>query len=156
MQNFSTIIPVVAVALIDVAGRVLMQRRRLGGAHGGLWEFPGGKVEAAETPVTALIREISEELGVTLAAEALSPLTFATDPAQPHVILLYTCHSWSGEPVCLDGEEIAWFAPEALTGLAMPPLDMPLSRALQLLLRRGDLPACQASMPHLIAPLSRP
>ena len=139
LQNFSTIVPVVAVALIDSAGCVLMQRRRLGGTHGGLWEFPGGKVEAAETPVIALIREISEELGVTLAADALSPLTFATDPAQPHVILLYTCRSWSGEPVCLDGEEIAWFAPDALSGLAMPPLDIPLSKALQLLMGGGQL-----------------
>ena len=135
LKNYPTIIPVVAVALIGANGCVLMQRRRLGGAHGGLWEFPGGKVEAAETPAIALIREISEELGVILAAEALTPLTFATDPAQPYVILLYTCRSWSGEPVCLYGEEIAWFAPEALTDLAMPPLDIPLSKALQLLLR---------------------
>ena len=112
-----------------------MQKRRLSGAHGGLWEFPGGKIEALETPVTALVREITEELGLVLKAEALSPLTFATDPGQPHVILLYTCRQWSGEPVCLDGEELGWFAPEALAGLAMPPLDIPLSRAVQLLLR---------------------
>lgn len=128
-------IPVVAVALIDVSGRVLMQRRRLDQAHGGLWEFPGGKVEAQETPATALIREISEELGVALAPDALNPLTFATDPQQPHVILLYTCRSWSGEPKCHVGEEIAWLAPESLAGLAMPPLDIPLAKAVLHLLR---------------------
>ena len=124
-----------AVALIDPAGRVLMQKRRIGGAHGGLWEFPWGKVEASETPAAALIREIAEELGVVLTHDALSPLTFATDPGQPHVILLYTCRRWSGEPACLAGEELGWFAPAALASLAMPPLDIPLSRAVQLLLR---------------------
>lgn len=128
-------VPVVAAALIDVSGRVLMQRRRLDQAHGGLWEFPGGKIEASETPAAALIREISEELGVDLAADALSPLTFATDPQQPHVILLYTCRSWIGEPKCLVGEEIAWLAPESLAGLAMLPLDIPLARAVLHLLR---------------------
>lgn len=128
-------VPVVAAALIDVSGRVLMQRRRLGQAHGGLWEFPGGKIEASETPAAALIREISEELGVVLAAEALSPLTFATDPQQPHVILLYTCRSWIGEPKCIVGDEIAWLVPESLAGLAMPPLDIPLARAVLHLLR---------------------
>lgn len=112
-----------------------MQKRRLGSVHGGLWEFPGGKIEAPETPAAALIREINEELGVVLEVGALSPLTFATDPGQPHVILLYTCRRWCGEPECLGGEAIAWFAPDALTRLAMPPLDVPLSKAVQLLLR---------------------
>ena len=82
-----------------------------------------------------MIREISEELGVVLAADHLCPLTFATDPCQPHVVLLYTCRSWSGEVQCLEGEEIAWLAPKALTSLSMPPLDVPLAKAVQALLQ---------------------
>ena len=135
LKKNPTMIPVVAVALVAQSGQVLMQQRRLGGAHGGLWEFPGGKVEPDETPADALIREIAEELGIALDSAALTPLTFATDPGQPHVILLYTCQCWSGEPQCLEGEAIGWFAPDALLQLAMPPLDSPLARAVQALLR---------------------
>ncbi len=135
LKKNPTMIPVVAVALVAQSGQVLMQQRRLGGAHGGLWEFPGGKVEPDETPADALIREIAEELGIALDSAALTPLTFATDPGQPHVILLYTCRCWSGEPQCLEGEAIGWFAPDALLQLAMPPLDIPLAQAVQALLR---------------------
>ncbi len=129
MKKIPTVIPVVALALIDGAGQVLMQRRRLLAQHGGLWEFPGGKVEAGETLTESLCREICEELGLLLDPAALEPLTFAASPDQPHVILLYTCNTWSGDPVCLDGEEIGWFAASALGDLAMPPLDVPLAKA---------------------------
>jgi 8-oxo-dGTP diphosphatase len=129
VKKIPTVIPVVALALIDGSGRVLMQRRRIGAEHGGLWEFPGGKVEAGETLAESLCREICEELGLALKPEALEPLTFAAGPDQPHVILLYTCRNWQGEPACLDGEEIGWFSAEALPGLAMPPLDVPLAKA---------------------------
>lgn len=130
-------VPVAAVAMLDGNGRVLMQRRRIGAAHGGLWEFPGGKVEPAETLVAALLREIREELGVALDPSALLPLSFASNPDQPHVVLLYTCRAWSGEPRCLDGEEIAWVEPDALEQLEMPPLDIPLAVVLKELLHRG-------------------
>ena len=129
-------IPVVAVALIAPDRRILMQQRKLTGMFGGLWEFPGGKVEPGESPESALLREIDEELGVALDPVALHALTFASDPAlppmprQPHVILLYTCRRWQGEPRCLDGEAIAWVAPDALMALPMPPLDVPLAEAL--------------------------
>lgn len=129
-------IPVVAVALIAHDGRILMQRRKIAGAFGGLWEFPGGKVEPGESPESALLREIEEELGVALDTRELQPLMFASDPAlppaprQPHVILLYICRGWQGEPRCLDADAIAWIAPGALMALAMPPLDMPLAEAL--------------------------
>ena len=131
VKKIPTVIPVVAVALIDRAGRVLMQRRRLQAEHGGLWEFPGGKVEPGETLVSALLREVLEELGLVLEPSALEPLSFAESPAQPHVILLYTCRNWTGDPVCLEGEEIGWFVPAALADLAMPPLDVPLAQALR-------------------------
>ncbi|MFM5883746.1 MAG: (deoxy)nucleoside triphosphate pyrophosphohydrolase [Novosphingobium sp.] len=125
-----------AVALINGRGEVLMQRRPPGKAHGGLWEFPGGKVEAAETLVGALLREIEEELGIALVAAALEPLSFAARPDQPHVVLLYICTRWLGEPRPLEASEIGWFAAESLDALAMPPLDVPLAGALQRALKR--------------------
>ena len=136
MQNFSTLLLVSAVALIDEKGRVLLQRRKAGGPHGGLWEFPGGKVEPAETPEFAALREIEEELGIVLDQGALQPLAFSSGPAappeslRPLVILFYICRQWQGEPECRDGEEIRWFALEEIGGLAMPPLDYPLAKAL--------------------------
>ena len=134
LKNYSTVIPVVAVALIGGDRRILLQLRKRGGEHGGLWEFPGGKIEPGETPETAIVREIAEELGVAPGAgqrSCRSPAPRETDPgARPYVILLYTCRAWAGEPQCHVGEEIAWFAPAELAGLAMPPLDVPLARAL--------------------------
>ncbi|MBW8754631.1 MAG: (deoxy)nucleoside triphosphate pyrophosphohydrolase [Sphingomonadales bacterium] len=136
MQNFSTPVLVVAVALIDGEGRILLQRRRLGGEHGGLWEFPGGKVEAGETPQSAALREIEEELGVRIEPTELVPVSFASDAAAPppprraYVILLYSCRAWHGEAWCRDGEEIRWYAAGDLAGLEMPPLDYPLAAAL--------------------------
>ena len=133
MTRKSTLVPVVAVALMRHDGAILMQRRRLGGAHGGLWEFPGGKVEPQETPESALVREIAEELGVVVAESDL--LHSATsgplpDAEMPVVITLYSCRRWQGEPLCLEGEEIGWFAMREIPGLAMPPLDYPLADAL--------------------------
>ena len=130
MRKIPTMIPVVAAALIGLDGRVLMQRRRRGAEHGGLWEFPGGKVEPGESLVESLCREIKEELGIALAPDALLPLSFAAAPDQPYVILLYSCRKWHGTPACLDGEEIGWFAPEQVLNLPMPPLDVPLAQAL--------------------------
>ncbi|MDP3905611.1 (deoxy)nucleoside triphosphate pyrophosphohydrolase [Novosphingobium sp.] len=129
MPNFPTIIPVVALALIDQTGRVLMQQRRLGKQHGGLWEFPGGKVEPGESLVCALVREIAEELGIGIEPAALIPVSFAANPAEPYVVLLYTACEWTGTPQCLEGEAIGWFAADVLPTLAMPPLDVPLARA---------------------------
>lgn len=136
LPNIPTMIPVVAVALIAPDGRVLMQRRCPDRAFGGLWEFPGGKIEAGESPESALFREVIEELGISLDLGALEPLSFASGqslpPAlrQPHVILLYTCRCWTGVPHCLDAAELGWFAAGDLRGLPMPPLDVPLAEAL--------------------------
>lgn len=121
---------VVALALFDSDGRVLMQRRPEGKHHGGLWEYPGGKVEAGETPTAALVREIDEELAITVREDDMTTLSFAVsdDPARPLILLLYACHAWSGTPVCEPGAALQWAARAELGGLAMPPLDIVLSR----------------------------
>ena len=141
LEKNLTLVWVVAVALFDQLGRVLLQQRRLDGAHGGLWEFPGGKIIDGESPEMALVREIFEELAIAIDPAGQVPVAFASDPAQPpmprepHVILLYTCRKWQGDPQCLAGEAIGWFDAEALADMArqaerMPPLDIPLAQAL--------------------------
>jgi len=131
MKRNPTAIEVVAVALIDGAGRILLQKRRADRQHGGLWEFPGGKVEARESALSALIREIDEELGIVLEPDQPTWLAEAADAGGGLVISLYTCLAWQGEPRCHDAAAIGWFAPHELHTLAMPPLDRPLAAALE-------------------------
>jgi len=121
------LLPVVAVALIDVRGRVLIAQRPFDKEHGGLWEFPGGKIEPGESPEAALIRELREELGVTVAAEHLEPLTFSSaDRGTRHLLLLlYRCTAWQGEARALDAAAIRWVEAEALADFDMPPADRP-------------------------------
>jgi len=128
---------VVAAALITDQGRVLMQRRTAGRQHAGLWEFPGGKVESGETRELALLREIREELALTLEQRGLNLLASAEDPAAGIAIWLYTCREWQGEAACLDAEELGWFAAGELEMLAMPPLDVPLAQAVKQLLEEA-------------------
>jgi 8-oxo-dGTP diphosphatase len=141
VEEKSTLLIVAALALIDSAGLVLVQQRPAHRAHGGLWEFPGGKVEPGEGPCAALIREIDEELGIVLAQGDLFPISFAAqEPSpsdRPFVLLLYGCRAWQGTPVCEPGAALLWAAPAALAGLAMPPLDVPLVAALQRYLHTG-------------------
>ena len=136
LQDFPTAVPVVAAALIAPQGQILMHRRPLAKAHGGLWEFPGGKIERGESRISALIREIEEELGVVLDPARLDHVAQARDGQSRIVIDLYTARAWQGEPRCIEGEEIGWFAPKSLLGLAMPPLDVPLAKALLALLQK--------------------
>lgn len=122
---------VVAGALIHSDGRVLMHRRPLAKHHGGLWEFPGGKVESGEVPEAALARELAEELGVAVDSAGLSPACFATGPAvpgsdSPLVILLYTCRRWTGEPRAIEGEGVAWCEEAQCAALDLAPLDREL------------------------------
>lgn len=118
---------VVAGALAGSDGRWLMHRRPDQKHHGGLWEFPGGKVERAEIPVKALLRELHEELGIGICA----PVCFAEDDgqfsAQPIVILLYTVRCWTGIPRALEGGRIDWFDPGGIIELEKPPLDRQLA-----------------------------
>ncbi|WP_313931871.1 (deoxy)nucleoside triphosphate pyrophosphohydrolase [Sphingomonas sp. BAUL-RG-20F-R05-02] len=124
---------VVAAALIEADGRVLMQRRPPGKAHAGLWEFPGGKVELGEAPEAALARELREELGITVAAADLAPLAFASVPAGARnlVLLLYGCKRWVGVPAALEADALVWRRPASLRDLPMPPADLPLVAALE-------------------------
>ena len=134
---------VVAGALIGLDGSVLLHRRGLDAVHGGLWEFPGGKVSLGESPEIALIRELSEELDITVEECELAPLGFASGSTEGElrprtlVILLYTCTRWAGEPRCVEGAGIDWVEPALIETLAMPPLDYPLARQLVAKLARG-------------------
>jgi 8-oxo-dGTP diphosphatase len=122
------ILAVVAAALTDTSGRVLVQRRPPGKAMAGLWEFPGGKLETGETPERALARELGEELGIVVAPDDLVPLTFASQPlADRHLLLLlYRCTAWIGEPQPLDADALLWRHPDDMADLPMPPADLPL------------------------------
>lgn len=131
---------VVAAALVDGDGRVLLQQRRPDRAMAGLWEFPGGKVESDELPEAALARELEEELGIRVAPAALAPACFASAPlgACHMVLLLYICRAWSGDPEPLDASALKWARPGEMYGLAMPPADAPLIPLLEALLRGSD------------------
>ncbi len=122
------IVLVAAVALIDADGRVLLTRRPEGKSMAGLWEFPGGKVKAGETPEAALAREIKEELGVELCEGCLSPFSFASHRyADFHLLMpLYLCRKWDGIPAPREGQELKWLRPNRMAGMAMPPADAPL------------------------------
>jgi 8-oxo-dGTP diphosphatase len=117
-----------AVALVDVDGRVLLTRRPEGKPMAGLWEFPGGKVNPGETPETALIRELHEELGIDVAESCLAPFAFASHGYERfHLLMpLYLCRRWSGRPEGREGQALAWVAPRKLTEYPMPPADKPL------------------------------
>ncbi|WP_375393774.1 (deoxy)nucleoside triphosphate pyrophosphohydrolase [uncultured Sphingomonas sp.] len=127
---------VAAAALIDRDGRVLVQRRPADTAHGGLWEFPGGKLEPGETPETALIRELEEELAITVPCGCLSPAAFAGAPlADRHLLLLlFIARKWTGVPRALAASELRWMRPADLHVLDMPPADKPLIAMLEAML----------------------
>jgi 8-oxo-dGTP diphosphatase len=119
---------VVAAALVDASGRVLIARRPAGKSLAGLWEFPGGKVEPGEGLEEALVRELAEELDVAVRADALAPFAFASHGYPDFNLLmpLYLLRTWKGTPRPLAHNALAWARPSELDGYPMPPADVPL------------------------------
>ena len=124
---------VVAVALIDAEGRVLLAQRPEGKSLAGLWEFPGGKVELGETPEAALIRELREELGIDTWQSCLAPLTFASHSYDDfHLMMpLFACRKWNGTPRAREGQVLKWVKPAQMRDYPMPAADIPLISVLR-------------------------
>jgi 8-oxo-dGTP diphosphatase len=122
--------------MIDGDGRILLQRRAVGREMAGLWEFPGGKVEAGERPEAALVRELAEELGIEADEAALVPGPFASanNGGRRMLLLLYLCREWRGDPQALDADALCWVDFNNMKRLAMPPADVPLVAMLEKLL----------------------
>ena len=119
---------VVACALVDADRRVLIAQRPEGKPLAGLWEFPGGKIDPGERPEQTLIRELREEIGITVKEACLAPLTFASYAYEDfHLLMpLYICRRWDGEVIAREGQKLAWVRANKLRGYPMPPADIPL------------------------------
>jgi len=130
------VLTVVAVALLDADNRVLLTQRPEGKPMAGLWEFPGGKVHAGETPEAALIRELHEELGIDIRASCIAPLTFASHSYEKfHLLMpLYVCRQWRGRLTARENQNMAWVRARKLRDYPMPPADVPLIPVLEDLL----------------------
>ncbi|MBV8183806.1 MAG: (deoxy)nucleoside triphosphate pyrophosphohydrolase [Hyphomicrobiales bacterium] len=126
------ILLVVACALVDADGRVLIAQRPVGKTLAGLWEFPGGKLEPDEGPEVSLVRELKEELGIAVEIPCLAPLTFASHAYENfHLLMpLYICRKWAGIVMPHEGQTLAWVRPGKLRDYPMPPADAPLIPAL--------------------------
>lgn len=128
MENNPTLLFVVAVALTSETGSVLLQERPQGKSMAGLWEFPGGKVDAGESPENALVRELKEELGLVVEAADLTPLTFVSHMVGERrmILLLYLCERWQGQEEGVEGQLLRWVQPHEMDAMPMPPADVPL------------------------------
>ena len=128
MSDTKRMVLVAAAALIDSDGRVLICQRPPGKQLAGLWEFPGGKVHAGETPEAALIRELKEELGIDVTEACLAPFAFASHGYEAfHLLMpLFLCRRWEGQVTAMEGQALAWVRPQKLADYAMPPADRPL------------------------------
>ena len=132
----SSLLLVVACALVDADGKVLVAQRPAGKPMAGLWEFPGGKLHAGEAPEAGLIRELREELGIDTEASCLAPLTFASHAYDGfHLLMpLFVCRVWRGQVAPREGQALRWLRPRELRDLPMPAADRPLIPALEDLL----------------------
>jgi 8-oxo-dGTP diphosphatase len=128
MSASVNLVLVVACALVDADGRVLIAQRPAGRSMAGLWEFPGGKLEQGERPEDSLIRELNEELAIIVREACLAPLTFAshTYPDFHLLMPLYVCRRWEGTVIGREGQTLAWVKPNRLKDYPMPPADLPL------------------------------
>jgi len=128
MPGDKPLLLVAACALVDADGRVLLAQRPQGKALAGLWEFPGGKVEAGETPEQTIVRELREEIGVETRVACLAPLTFASHAYDGfHLLMpLFVCRRYWGVPRPLEGQALKWVRPRQLRQYPMPPADEPL------------------------------
>ncbi len=126
------ILLVVACALVDADRRVLIAQRPENKTFAGLWEFPGGKIEAGESPEAALIRELEEELGISTKQACLAPLSFVSHSYENfHLLMpLYVCRKWQGQPHAKEHQALKWVRPQALRDYPMPPADEPLIASL--------------------------
>jgi 8-oxo-dGTP diphosphatase len=124
---------VVACALIDIDGRLLITKRPEGRPFAGLWEFPGGKVERGETPEMALVRELKEELNIEVNERCLAPLTFASHGYDEFHLLMpiFACRRWNGEITAQESQDFAWVRPNRLINYPMPPADEPIKSMLR-------------------------
>lgn len=133
MSTDFRLVLVAACALVDAKGRILLAERPQGKSLAGLWEFPGGKFEAGETPELCLKRELKEELGIEVAVSAFTPLTFASHTYEKfHLLMpLYLCREFTGVPEGREGQRLAWVGVDELDDYPMPPADIPLISVLK-------------------------
>lgn len=127
---------VAACALIDADGRVLLAQRPQGKAMAGMWEFPGGKIEAGERPEETVIRELKEELGIDVKEACLAPFAFASHSYESfHLLMpLYLCRRWEGIVTAREAQQLSWVRPREMGKYSMPPADVPLVSQLRDLL----------------------
>ncbi|MGJ3231385.1 MAG: (deoxy)nucleoside triphosphate pyrophosphohydrolase [Oceanicaulis sp.] len=133
-RSTDSLLLVAACALVDADGRVLVAQRPEGKSFAGLWEFPGGKIEAGESPEQALIRELREELGVEPCEQCLQPFAFASHPVEGgrHMLMpLFVCRRWDGFVDPKEGQQIRWVRPDRLQEIALLPADKPLAAELR-------------------------